>query len=110
MEVTVKRRFSPVLYSCLQRSRRRKRNNTIIEPQTIKKYGKQVNSYCYKHGKTRGLFSTDHGGGKRRSGNGAIDPAFFGVLHRAFLKARLIAVVIPQAQTLIAPRQAVVDP
>jgi hypothetical protein len=29
-----------------------RRNNTIIEPQTIKKHEEQVNSYCYKHGDT----------------------------------------------------------
>ena len=27
-----------------------KRNNTIIEPLTIKKYEEQLNYYCYKHG------------------------------------------------------------
>ena len=27
-----------------------KRNNTIIEPQTVKKDEEKVNSYCYKHG------------------------------------------------------------
>ena len=26
-----------------------KRNNTIIEPQTIKKDEEKVNSYCYQH-------------------------------------------------------------
>jgi hypothetical protein len=29
-----------------------KRNNTIIEPQTIIKEEERVNSYCYKHGDT----------------------------------------------------------
>ena len=29
-----------------------KRNNTIIEPQTIKKEDEKVNSYCYQHGDT----------------------------------------------------------
>jgi hypothetical protein len=29
-----------------------KRNNTIIEPQTIKTNEEKVNSYCYKHGDT----------------------------------------------------------
>ena len=28
------------------------RNNTIIEPQKVKKEEEQVNSYCYKHGDT----------------------------------------------------------
>jgi hypothetical protein len=27
-----------------------KRNNTVIEPLTIKKYEEQLNYYCYKHG------------------------------------------------------------
>ena len=29
-----------------------KRNNTVIEPQTVKKHEEEVNSYCYKHGET----------------------------------------------------------
>ena len=29
-----------------------KRNNTIIEPQTIKKHVEEVESYCDKHGQT----------------------------------------------------------
>ena len=27
-----------------------KRNNTVIEPQTVKKHEEEVDSYCYKHG------------------------------------------------------------
>jgi hypothetical protein len=29
-----------------------KRNNTVIEPQTVKKHEEEVDSYCYKHGDT----------------------------------------------------------
>ena len=29
-----------------------KRNNTVIEPQTIKKHEEEVDSYCDKHGQT----------------------------------------------------------
>jgi hypothetical protein len=29
-----------------------KRNNTIIEPETIKKYEEKLNSYCYQHRET----------------------------------------------------------
>ena len=29
-----------------------KRNNTVIELQTIKKHEEEVDSYCYKHGQT----------------------------------------------------------
>ena len=29
-----------------------KRNNTVIEPQTIKKREEQISSYCYEHGET----------------------------------------------------------
>jgi acid stress chaperone HdeB len=29
-----------------------KRNNTIIEPQKIKREGEEVNSYCFQHGET----------------------------------------------------------
>jgi hypothetical protein len=29
-----------------------KRNNTIVEPQTIKKEVEEVNSYCHKHRET----------------------------------------------------------
>ena len=29
-----------------------KRNNTIIEPQTIKKDEEKINSYCFQHGET----------------------------------------------------------
>jgi hypothetical protein len=50
-----------------------KRYNTIIQPQTIKKYEEQVNSYCYKHGDIprKTVFSHeshhDAGGVKRRA-------------------------------------------
>ncbi len=42
------------------------------------------------------MSSTDQGGGKRRAGNGATAHTFLEVLHQSFLKARVIAAIIPR--------------